>query len=363
MAQYKASMERMFDEEKDKPSNNVEDEEKQHQQHPVLQLQSQHPILSWLEKHAPFLMMPVLPLLWCCLFLSTMDRQLLLSSYAMPLLGIVAATLANAVPVGGGIVFVPILSLVGYQLHLGAAFAVATMTFGNGIFGFLSWLQKDPSNIAWPIVPYAVIPAWIGAVWGMTHPFLTARQSRQLFAVFCLNVALVVVRGLYYGRTHHNQGDPNTTEEPKDETVFTVSQSKTTSTLSLLSLNQRIKSHPNLVTLACGCSFLAGLVLVSHIGIGNAMTTFLVCRWIWKLPAKPSVVTGILVGGWTSVVPFGLHLFVLGDVPIALWVMGLPGVYLGARIAPLVHEQLGITTVLAAFCCFLVGTAVLMLST
>jgi len=41
--------------------------------------------------------------------------------------------------------------------------------------------------------------------------------------------------------------------------------------------------------------------------------------------------------------------------------MGLPGVYLGARIAPLVHDKVGLSTILAAFCFFLVATAALML--
>jgi hypothetical protein len=38
------------------------------------------------------------------------------------------------------------------------------------------------------------------------------------------------------------------------------------------------------------------------------------------------------VGGWVSVVPFMLHLFVLNDVPIVLWLMVLPGVYIGAQV-------------------------------
>jgi uncharacterized membrane protein YfcA len=113
---------------------------------------------------------------------------------------------------------------------------------------------------------------------------------------------------------------------------------------------------------ASGASFLAGSILVSHIGIGNAMTTFLVASFVWRLPAKSAVVTGIICGGWTSLVPFLWHLFVLKDVPIALWVMGLPGVYLGARIAPLVHDHVGIFNVLRAFCIFLMVTFLVMIS-
>lgn len=59
---------------------------------------SQHLLISNLERHAAFLLMPVCPLLWCILLICTLDRDALLSAYAMPLLGIFSAALANAVP-------------------------------------------------------------------------------------------------------------------------------------------------------------------------------------------------------------------------------------------------------------------------
>jgi uncharacterized membrane protein YfcA len=300
--------------------------------------------------------MPVLPLLWCLLLISTMTREMLLSSYAMPLLGIVSASLANAVPVGGGIVFVPILSLWGFELKLGAAFAVATMTFGNGVFGFLSWLKKDPQSIAWHVVPYAVIPAWIGATLATMYPFLTPQQCRHLFAMFCLKVALLVGRGIYVLVVVGKRNHPH-----KTFSIYSVDhQPDDSSESSFQELRPDVRRRRQLW--ASACSLLAGYVLVSHIGIGNSITTFLVCSFFWKLPPKASVVTGILCGGWTSIMPFLLHLVILRDVPIALWVMGLPGVYIGARIAPWFHEQLGITNVLMAFCGFLVVTALLMLT-
>ena len=42
--------------------------------------------------------------------------------------------------------------------------------------------------------------------------------------------------------------------------------------------------------------------------------------------------------------------------------MTLPGVFLGAKIAPKVHEAIGIVNVLAAFVIFLLLVAVLMVS-
>jgi uncharacterized membrane protein YfcA len=330
----------------------------------------------WLQKYADVLMMPILPLAWCGLLLGTMDRKMILSAYAMPLLGIASASLANSVPVGGGIIFVPVLSLVlgDYDLKLGPAFAVATMTFGNGVFGFLSWLQKDPKSIAWHIVPYAVIPAWIGASWAIFYPFLSGNACRRLFAMFCLKVALVVGRGIYVGDKYsssdddaalYNYGRSTKAPDVAHDNTFSILEDTMYDRDDTVKFNTTTSTSPpeaRQIVWASGASFLAGSILVSHIGIGNAMTTFLVACFVWRLPAKSAVVTGILCGGWTSLVPFLWHLLVLRDVPIALWVMGLPGVYLGARIAPLVHDHVGIFNVLRAFCIFLLVTFLLMVS-
>jgi len=344
MAQYKAAMERIRHEDVEKSisiDNSTEERDglTTRPQEIGNDNDVDSTVLCWLTKYSGFIMMPVLPLLWCILLVTTLDREMVSSAIAMPLLGICSASLANAVPVGGGIVFVPVLALFNVQLKLGAAFAVATMTFGNGVFGFLSWLRKDPDCIAWSVVPYAVFPAWIGAALGTFYPFLTPMQCRHLFSAFCILVAIVVGCGIYKNR---GVNKPFSIVNDGEET-------------------EMVGGKIRRIFLASSLSFLSGLVLVSHIGIGNAMMTFLVCTFVWCLPAKSAVVTGILVGGWTSVMPFVIHLFFIGDVPIALWVMGLPGVYIGARIAPHVHERLGITNVLIAFVIFLLLTAALMI--
>lgn len=57
-----------------------------------------HPALTYLQRHADFILMPVLPILWCLLLVATLSREDVLSAWGMPLLGIGSATLANAVP-------------------------------------------------------------------------------------------------------------------------------------------------------------------------------------------------------------------------------------------------------------------------
>ena len=367
MSQYKQSMDRMGrlmdsgscdqqagdeqddDQEKallsaDSEANNDQtDNDDQHDNLAVLS----YPALAYLQRHADFILMPLLPLVWCLLLVSTLSRDEMLSAWGMPLLGIVSATLANSVPVGGGIVFVPILHLFGYEIKLGAAFAVATMTFGNGFFGFLTWLNKDASAIAFYAIPTAVIPAWIGAAIGTLRPFMTPEHCKTLFALFALKAAAVIWRGLYVSRRNIRLGKSFNVGFDSDDNQAAADLA-------------RRKSSTRYI--ASTCSFLAGLVLVAHIGVGNALVSFLVFTFGFRLPPKEAVVTAVICGGWTSFCPFLMHLFVLKDIPIALWIMTLPGVYLGAKIAPRVHEEIGIVNVLAAFVIFLLLVAVLMVS-
>ena len=75
---------------------------------------------------------------------------------------------------------------------------------------------------------------------------------------------------------------------------------------------------------------------------------------------KRAMVTAIVTGGWTSIAPFLVHLIVLRDVPIAHWLAVLPGVAVGARLAPHVHAAVGLRNILMLFATFLVASAVLM---
>ena len=67
--------------------------------------------------------------------------------------------------------------------------------------------------------------------------------------------------------------------------------------------------------------------------------------------------TGIVTGGLVCWVPFMIHLFALKDVDLTLWVMVLPGVYYGAKLAPFCHEKFGLTNIMWAFAAFLFATA------
>mmetsp|Transcript_25897 Transcript_25897/g.33969 ORF Transcript_25897/g.33969 Transcript_25897/m.33969 type:complete len:336 (-) Transcript_25897:274-1281(-) len=334
MAQHKAAMDRISGGENDPPSQS--DPEK------GFETQSQLPTLFSDPRIPNFAQwaLHILPLCWCIMIIGYLTRYLVLHAWFMPFIGILAATLANSVPVGGGIVFVPALMLLGQKIKLGVAFTVATMTFGNGVFGFLNWLKKDPTIFVWGSFKYTVPTAWIGAIIGTMFPLLSGSACKYLFGFFSIAVAIVVVRAARNGGVV--------------QPLFEIASGKT---------EDEMLSDPNTFGKLMVAGFFTGLILVSNIGIGNAMMTFVTLTSFVGIDAKRAIVTGIITGGWTSLVPFLVHLIVIQDVPVALWLMVLPGVYMGAKVAPAVHSVLGLEKVLYAFGAFLLATAGLMFST
>ena len=272
----------------------------------------------------------IMPIIWCLAIILIMDRKSLIEISYMPLLGIFAAFLANCVPLGGGIVYIPAFYLLGVQVKLGVAFTVATMTIGNGIFGLLRWLRKDSSLIIWESFQYSVLPSSLGTL--VAEFFLPSPGAvfvRKMFALFCALLATFVFFAAYRG----GLSKVITTDVPVLQEIEETSGSPVNVNSHVPTVVQSAKaSMPSESWLNLAVvSFLAGLVLVPHIGMGPALTTYLVLT-VMGYPAEKAVVTGVITGGWASVVPFAIHLFHYDDVPYRLWVMVLPGVFFGAKV-------------------------------
>ena len=82
--------------------------------------------------------------------------------WAMPFLGVCSGIVGNAFPVAGGVIFVPVLLVLGEPVHAAVAFSVATQSFGNGVFGVTNWLLKDPEAFIWPVLPPVLLGSWLG---------------------------------------------------------------------------------------------------------------------------------------------------------------------------------------------------------
>lgn len=296
---------------------------------------------KFLAEHADFILHVISPLVWMGLFVSNMTAEIVLDTWYMPFLGFAAALLANSVPLGGGIVYIPALSLLGAQISLGSSFTIATMPIGNGIFGFLRWLRKDPTTIIWESFPYTVLPSWIGTFLAISFfPSPNPFYIRFGFGIFCFVLGVIVTLAIYRGGLRYVFFS---SEKPSVESA-TVSAAADAPPLILIDEkdveNEAAKELAEMFeisspasnrdwSLVIAISFLGGVFLVPHIGIGPALVTYVLLSLL-GYSEEQARVTGIITGGWVCILPFVLNALVFDDVPSHLWLMVLPGVFFGA---------------------------------
>jgi uncharacterized membrane protein YfcA len=282
------------------------------------------------------------------------DIKHLVQLWYMPVLGVVAACLANCVPIGGGIVYVPALALLGSDMSLGVSFSVATMTVGNGIFGYLHWQRKDPSLLVWEAIPFTVLPSSLGT---LASVFITPPSEavvKTSFALFCFLLAVFVFFCVHKGGMARVVHDYSWTRNSKSNNTCRRDGA------NIEDAGMMILTWTEWLPLTA-VSFFAGVLLVPNIAIGPSLTTFLGLVLL-GFHEKAAMVTGIVVGGWASIVPFLLHASFYEDVPWDLWMMVLPGVALGAWLAPQVQTLIGMENSLIAFGIFLLCTFILFMT-
>jgi len=302
----------------------------------------------------------------------------------MPLVGVGAATLANAVPVGGGIVFFPFLLASGLAGTFNAvAFGVATQMLGNGTFGLLGWLRKDPARIAWYALPYTVLPSLLGSLLAIFGPATTGEAGiKRLFGCFALGVAAFVLRAAARGGVHalvaaREHGSAGMTVlSPTSGAGGSGGGGGGGGSAAAMEAGGGAApggvasggGTPQRNAVGAGAWLLVMLAsvfggwLVGNIGIGNAVVTFLSLVVLLGVDSHRAVPTAIIAGGWTSAFNGLIHLLVLRDVPTDLWLAVLPGVFCGASVAPHVHTALGPINMLRTFGVFLALSALHMLS-
>lgn len=87
-----------------------------HQKEKVIRPGNSSAWVSLLQERADFILHVVTPVIWVILFVLIIDRQSFYETWYLPILGILAAFLANSVPIGGGIIYIPALSLLGANI-------------------------------------------------------------------------------------------------------------------------------------------------------------------------------------------------------------------------------------------------------
>ena len=317
--------------------------------------------------------MQILPIGWAIAAVLALYREDMFYWWFMPFVGLAGAMLSNAVPVGGGVVFIPTLHLIGtVQHHQSVAFSVATQSMSNGVFGLLAWLKKDPNAIRWELLPFTVIPAQVAYVivnYYLPGHLLHPSHCRILMATYSLAVAMFVF-------TMYRQGG-------LDEAMRKARTYKSTEMARFSRMSgedgkdipeppeagraegnaEPLKLPPaNVLVLVSICCFVDGWVLVANLGVGNSLTSFLVLVVLAGVDTQSALVTGIVTGGWTAMVAFAVQVH-KGNLLLPLWLMGLPGTYVGASVAPAVNKALGPQRVQLFFGIFLCISAAVLIST
>jgi uncharacterized membrane protein YfcA len=374
-------------------------------------------VKEWAIDYAEFVLHTLTPLVWLILFVGIMDRKTFLETWFMPFLGVFAAFLANCVPLGGGIVYIPVLSLLGANIQLGSAFTIAIMPFGNGVFGFFRWLLKNPSMIRWEVLPYVVLSSWLGSFAAVfMFPPIDSYWIKIGFGFFCLILGFLVLSAVYRGGLRSVFGLPSTSNLPNNSLVIEQKlpepqdkESDKQQEVDLIGLlddvetpsgkeeaiNQEVDTanveHDEAADLddllmaeydnaeidsssyndhsdaqdvpvnqrwiLVTVGLLGGFIFVPNIGIGPALFTYVTLALL-GYEETAAMVTGIITGGWVCALPFVWNV-VYFTVPYQLWVMTLPGVYLGAKFAPHAIEYVGVQRVMTAFSIFLFASAAL----
>jgi uncharacterized membrane protein YfcA len=240
----------------------------------------------------------------------------LYSAWFMPFLGIAAATVAMSTPAGGGVVFFPTMVLLGIPPFEAVAFSLGAQSVGMGIFGTFNWVKRDRAAILFPVVGATVLIGSAATLLAtLLFPVAEAKPLQFTFSFFGLGLAGYIFYTLKGGLD------------------------KTTRVFSW-----RVGSLAAIAAVG-----LIGGLFVGYIGAGIDALLFLILTSLFKVDSHQATVTSIVAMGLTAMVPFGVHLFIIGDVPVHLWLMVLPGILIGARIGPWLNRALGSRRILVGF--------------
>lgn len=149
---------------------------------------------------------------------------------------------------------------------------------------------------------------------------------KRLFGGFCIALGIIV------GVASRNGGISRTISP-----LFSRAKSISSSEISAIKLTHSLAYSTEIYLnlskwIVIGIiSFLAGFILVPNIGIGPALTTYILLE-LYGYEAERAIVTGIITGGWVCILPFLIHWIEFGDIPWRMWIMVLPGVYIGAKV-------------------------------
>jgi uncharacterized membrane protein YfcA len=284
-------------------------------------------IITWLISNSDTITNYISPLIWTMLGVTFLDKESLLKFIYLPLIGFIASIVADALPVGGGVIYIPALYVLNYDVRLAVSFTIATTLFSDGLFRFLWWLERDEKMIIWKAIPFTTIPSWLGRVVALTVlPAVGSHFVKRLDAVLCVYLVVFVLAAIRNGGMSHAL-------TALLDTISGIQQSVVNAPARAKPLPST--DFPAVVKFNCATlsivSFLSGMLFVPYIGIGSALITYIELE-ANGYKSERSMATGIIIGGWVCIVPALAHFIHWKDFPLQMWLMVLPGVFAGTKV-------------------------------
>ena len=322
-----------------------------------------------------------------------------------PLMGIVACAIpSGGAPVAGGVVFLPVLSMVGLEPHDAVGFAAATQMFGVGIFAPLGWMSRDPTVLMGGFLRVALPYALGGLLTGLLLvPLEQSEEVMWAFTVFVFFLAWYTVQGLVSkkldvsgaesepvccpGDQHdddNNSNDSNTemSAHPQEKQLEALEGGDATSAKKVIRKSKaerrKIKfTRKEYVIYALTCYF--GGILTAWIGIGVEKLTFILLTYYHDVDVTAAGVSSICLTGILSAVAFFFHSVcasaedgpgphlqcalksttdptgnVFGNVPYEILLAVLPGILVGSMVGPTINTTIGPRNMMLLFVLFLI---------
>eukprot|EP01080_Neovahlkampfia_damariscottae_P009868 gene9868-2190_t len=244
------------------------------------------------------------------LFYFTQNKNDISKLYYMPFLGLFGSIIATSAPSSGGLVFFPLVIILGLNARQAAIYSMGAQAISMGFFGTITWFSRDRKSIF-------IIPTLISIFFGcfgvtisiIAFPTKDALFARITFFFVEFFLCIYVIFGLF-------SGNPIYVQEKK----FTLN-SVTIFTLILTSV--------------------FGGWSIGYTGVGLGAFCFFCFTAFYKLSPHSSMVTSIIISGWTSLYSFVFHYFFESKIPFTLWLASIPGLIIGNRIGPILNKMIG----------------------
>lgn len=263
-----------------------------------------------------------------------------------PLMGLASTIPSAGAPVAGGIVFFPILMLAGFSPSQAVAYAAATQMIGVGVFVPGAFVAHGAMSVfLHDILFWGTFSGGLGiSVTLFVFEFFLGDPEWWVLLIFTIVVIVLIVSVI-----HDLQNPRGTMRRRPSAGTFREMQDQAGPGRPDNETKEHVPRHAVLVT------GLLGGIITGFIGIGIEKMLYML---LTMHPQRVDVdttqagVSCITVVGLVSAVA-ATYYFIIGLVPTCLWLVSLPGTWLGSLFGARLADSFGSRNVLIFFVVFL----------